>query len=51
MVAPYVKHGDWQHTRGREATLELLGLSEPPDAVFCRNDMLARGALVLPTRD
>jgi hypothetical protein len=24
-------------------------LSEPPDAVFCRNDMLARGALVLPT--
>ena len=43
-----VKHGDW---RGREATLELLALSEPSDAVFCRNDMLARGPLVFPTRD
>jgi LacI family transcriptional regulator len=41
----YVKYGDWQHRRGREAMLELLALDEPPDGVFCHNDMLARGAL------
>jgi LacI family transcriptional regulator len=40
-----IKYGDWQHTRGREAMLELLALDEPPDGVFCQNDMLARGAL------
>jgi len=42
----YVRHGDWGHRRGREAMMDLLGLSDPPDAVFCQNDMLARGALV-----
>lgn len=41
----YVKHCDWGHRRGREAMIELLALPEPPDAVFCQNDMLARGAL------
>ncbi|MFK4808747.1 LacI family DNA-binding transcriptional regulator [Devosia sp. ZW T5_3] len=41
----YVRHGDWGHRRGREAMIELLALPQPPDAVFCQNDMLARGAL------
>lgn len=41
----YIKHCDWGHRRGREAMIELLALPEPPDAVFCQNDMLARGAL------
>lgn len=41
----YIKHCDWGHRRGREAMMELLALPEPPDAVFCQNDMLARGAL------
>lgn len=41
----YIKYGDWQHARGREAMLELLALAAPPDGVFCQNDMLARGAL------
>ena len=41
----YIKHGDWGHRRGREAMAELLALPEPPDAVFCQNDMLARGAI------
>lgn len=40
-----VKYGDWQHRRGREAMLELLALRDPPDGVFCQNDMLGRGAL------
>ncbi len=45
-LAPaYIKHCDWGHRRGREAMMELLALPEPPDAVFCQNDMLARGAL------
>lgn len=38
-------HGDWRHARGREAMHELLALDTPPDAVFCQNDMMARGAL------
>lgn len=41
----YIKHCDWGHRRGREAMMELLALPNPPDAVFCQNDMLARGAL------
>lgn len=40
-----IKDADWGHRRGRQAMAELLALAEPPDGVFCQNDMLARGAL------
>jgi LacI family repressor for deo operon, udp, cdd, tsx, nupC, and nupG len=41
-VAPAAKY----HRRdGAEAMRALLALPEPPDAVFCFNDLLAVGAL------
>ncbi|HTN61700.1 MAG TPA: LacI family DNA-binding transcriptional regulator [Devosia sp.] len=43
--AACITHADWGHRRGREAMTELLALAQPPDGVFCQNDMLARGAL------
>src|SRR5690606_7439173 len=33
------------HADGREATIRLLELGRPPDALFCANDVLALGAL------
>lgn len=41
--------GDWGHAKGYEAMLRLLEHPVPPDAVFCQNDMLARGALAALT--
>jgi LacI family transcriptional regulator len=37
--------GDFQQTRGFEATKELLSLPEPPTAIFASNDVSAFGAL------
>jgi DNA-binding LacI/PurR family transcriptional regulator len=36
---------EWHRSSGAEATLELLRLEQPPDAIFCFNDLLALGAL------
>lgn len=36
---------DWGHAKGYEAMSRLLKLPAPPDAVFCQNDMMARGAV------
>jgi DNA-binding LacI/PurR family transcriptional regulator len=35
----------WHRHAGADATRELLSLDEPPDAIFCFNDLLALGAL------
>ena len=35
----------YHHSDGASAMARLLGLAEPPDAVFCFNDMLAQGAV------
>ncbi|OLF09998.1 LacI family DNA-binding transcriptional regulator [Actinophytocola xanthii] len=35
----------YHHRDGAEAMSVLLDLAEPPDAVFCFNDMLAQGAI------
>jgi LacI family transcriptional regulator len=40
-----VRRGWFTYEVGREGMLELLGLSKPPTAVFCANDVLALGAL------
>lgn len=38
-------NGDWGHESGYAATIRLLELPDPPDAIFCQNDIMARGAL------
>jgi LacI family transcriptional regulator len=37
--------GDWTRRGGREAMQVLLAAPEPPDAVFCANDLMAIGAI------
>lgn len=41
----YEKATDWGHARGYSAARELLSMDSPPDAIFCQNDLIARGAL------
>lgn len=45
-----VLHGDWSEAWGRAAAEKLLGLPNPPDAIFAGNDQIARG-LVDALRD
>tara|TARA_R110002124_G_scaffold16882_7_gene71483 strand:+ start:47695 stop:48822 length:1128 start_codon:yes stop_codon:yes gene_type:complete len=43
--AEYYRNGQWSEAWGREAVEQLFdGQSEPPDALFCGNDQIARGA-------
>jgi LacI family transcriptional regulator len=37
--------GDWTRKGGYDAMQALMALPEPPDAVFCANDLMAIGAL------
>jgi LacI family transcriptional regulator len=39
------RSGDFSHQAGYQACLELLGLPQPPTALFCGNDVIAFGAL------
>jgi len=42
----YFRYGKWSEANGREAVAALFdGAAEPPDALFCANDQIARGAL------
>lgn len=36
---------DWRRADGAQAARQLLALPQPPDAIFCCNDLLALGAL------
>lgn len=38
-----VKNGNWQPSSGFELTLEFMSASNPPDAIFCANDLMAFG--------
>ncbi len=40
-----IRRVDFSHDAGRRAMRSLLDLADPPDAVFCANDLLAFGAL------
>ncbi len=42
----YLVRGDYTHERGFQAMASLLELAEPPDAVFCADDLLAMGAIL-----
>ena len=35
--------GNWEPSAGYNGTLALLGLKNPPDGIFCANDMMAMG--------
>jgi LacI family transcriptional regulator len=42
----FFRNGKWSEASGREAVAELFdGKAVTPDALFCGNDMIARGAL------
>jgi len=38
-----VRPGNWEPSSGFEMTHKLMALENPPDAVFCANDMMALG--------
>ena len=38
-----VHPGNWEPTSGHEGTRRLMALREPPDAIFCANDLMAMG--------
>ena len=38
-----VRPGNWEPSSGYEMTHELMKLANPPDAIFCANDMMAVG--------
>ncbi len=39
-----VVEGNFMSSGGRTATLELMAATDPPDAIFCANDLMALGA-------
>tara|TARA_R100001129_G_scaffold166860_2_gene134128 strand:- start:34821 stop:35861 length:1041 start_codon:yes stop_codon:yes gene_type:complete len=41
--ADLVKPGNWEPSSGYEMARELMALDNPPDAIFCANDMMAVG--------
>ncbi|MCP8883184.1 LacI family DNA-binding transcriptional regulator [Devosia sp. XJ19-1] len=43
--AALVKPGNWEPSSGFEMTMELMALPEPPDAIFCANDLMAMGCM------
>lgn len=43
--AELMVRGDWTRKGGYEAMRTLMDLPEPPDAVYCANDLMAIGAL------
>ncbi|RMF05232.1 MAG: LacI family DNA-binding transcriptional regulator [Chloroflexi bacterium] len=41
----YHEQGEYTYQSGYDATLRLMQLAKPPDAIFCANDVMALGAL------
>lgn len=44
-TAPTIAEGHYTYESGFSAAVDLLSRSDPPDAIFCANDILAMGAL------
>ncbi|OJF99849.1 LacI family transcriptional regulator [Rhizobium sp. 58] len=38
-----VRPGNWEPSAGYEMTMDLMALDNPPDGIFCANDMMALG--------
>lgn len=45
LPAPSPFHGPWSEATGRIAVRQFWSAGESPDAIFCGNDQIARGAL------
>lgn len=45
----YEANSDWGYMSGYAAAQSLLDLPEPPDAIFCHNDIIAGGAIKAAT--
>lgn len=45
LPAPIQEYGEYSYAGGREAVARLMLGPEPPDAIFCANDITAFGAL------
>ena len=43
--ASLVRSGNWEPSTGYEWTHDLMDLDNPPDAIFCANDMMALGCI------
>jgi len=43
----YLRVGDWQIDSGEQIAKELMELEEPPTAIFCANDQMAVGAVLM----
>lgn len=41
-----VKPGNWEPSAGYDMTFELMKLDDPPDAIFCANDLMALGCFM-----
>lgn len=41
--AALVKPGNWEPSSGYAMTMELMAQDNPPDAIFCANDLMAMG--------
>lgn len=40
-----IRIGDFKETSARRAAIELLGLADPPEAIFCANNLMTLGML------
>ncbi|WP_031295844.1 LacI family DNA-binding transcriptional regulator [Sphingobium ummariense] len=47
LESDYIVQGDFTFASGKSATERLLGLPQPPDAIFAANDAMALGAMAV----
>lgn len=45
LAAPLIEHGAYTFNDAMAATRRLLAQADPPDAIFCANDIMALGAI------
>jgi LacI family transcriptional regulator len=41
----HIHSAKWGHRRAAELTREMMQGANPPDGIFCQNDLMARGAI------
>ena len=43
----YIRYGNWEYESGKEQTVALLQLPNPPTGIFAMNDLMAAGSLAV----